>query len=45
MEENYGKIVAPENVIVSGGAKQALSVLLTVLINPQDEVIIPRPTG
>ncbi len=43
MEENYGKIVAPENVIVSGGAKQALSVLLTVLVNPQDEVIIPAP--
>jgi aspartate aminotransferase len=43
MEENYNKVVGPEHVIVSGGAKQALSVLLTVLINPQDEVIIPAP--
>lgn len=43
MEENYGKVIGPENVIVSGGAKQALSVLLTVLINPQDEVIITAP--
>jgi len=43
MEDNYGKIVGPENVIVSGGAKQALAVLLTVLINPQDEVIITAP--
>jgi aspartate aminotransferase len=43
MEENYGKVVGPQNVIVSGGAKQALSVLLTVLVNPQDEVIITAP--
>lgn len=43
MEDSYNKMVGPEQVIVSGGAKQALSVLLTVLINPQDEVIIPAP--
>jgi len=43
MEDNYGKVVGPGNVIVSGGAKQALAVLLTVLINPQDEVIITAP--
>jgi aspartate aminotransferase len=43
MEDNYGKVVGPENVIVSGGAKQALAVLLTVLVNPQDEVIITAP--
>jgi len=42
-EENYAKNVGPENIIVSGGAKQALSVLLTCLINPQDEVIITAP--
>ncbi|HUU45463.1 MAG TPA: aminotransferase class I/II-fold pyridoxal phosphate-dependent enzyme, partial [Acidobacteriota bacterium] len=30
-------------MIVSGGAKQALAVLLTVLIDPQDEVIITAP--
>ena len=43
MEENYNKVVGPEHVICSGGAKQALSVLLTTIINPQDEVIIPAP--
>lgn len=42
-EEHYNKIVAPENVIVSNGAKQAVSVLLQAIINPQDEVIILAP--
>lgn len=43
MEENYQKVIGKDNVIVSGGAKQALSVLLTTLINPLDEVIILAP--
>lgn len=43
MEENYGKVVGLENIIVSGGAKQSLAVLLTTILNPQDEVIIPAP--
>lgn len=43
MEEYYNRIVAPENVIVSGGAKQALSVLLATILNPQDEVIVTAP--
>lgn len=42
-EENYGKIVAPENVIVSTGAKQSLYNILFSLINPQDEVLILAP--
>ncbi len=42
-EENYGKVIGKDNVLVSGGAKQALSVLLTTLINPMDEVIILAP--
>lgn len=42
-EENYDRIVAPENVIVSGGAKQALYNLLFTLLNPQDEVIVLAP--
>jgi aspartate aminotransferase len=42
-EENYDRVVAPENVIVSGGAKQALYNLLFTLLNPQDEVIILAP--
>jgi aspartate aminotransferase len=42
-EENYDRVVAPENVIVSGGAKQALYNLLFTLINPQDEVMVLAP--
>ena len=42
-EENYNKLVAPENVIVSEGAKQSLWNILFTLLNPQDEVIIIAP--
>jgi aspartate aminotransferase len=42
-EENYDRVVAPENVIVSSGAKQSLYNLLYTLLNPQDEVIIFSP--
>jgi len=42
-EENYNKVIGPENVIVSSGAKQALYNLMMTIINPQDEVIIPAP--
>jgi aspartate aminotransferase len=42
-EENYNKIVAPENVIVSSGAKQSIFNILFSIINPQDEVIILAP--
>jgi aspartate aminotransferase len=42
-EENYNKLVAPENIIVSNGAKQSCSVLLQAIINPQDEVICIAP--
>ncbi len=40
-EEHYGKIVGPENVIVSNGAKHSFYNLMMTLVNPQDEVIIP----
>ena len=42
-EENYDKVVAPENVIVSSGAKQSIYNVLFSLINPQDEVIVLAP--
>jgi len=42
-EEHYQKLVPPENVIVSGGAKQALMVLLHAILDPHDEVIFPAP--
>ncbi len=42
-EENYDKMVAPENVIVSAGAKQSLFNVFYTLLNPQDEVIVLAP--
>ena len=42
-EENYGRMVAPENVIVSNGAKQSIYNILFTILNPQDEVIILAP--
>lgn len=42
-EENYDKIVRPENVIVSSGAKQSIFNLLYTILNPQDEVILLAP--
>ena len=42
-EENYDRLVAPENVIVSYGAKQSLFNILFTILNPQDEVIILAP--
>ena len=37
-EENYDRIVAPKNIIVSDGAKQSIWNVLFALCNPQDEV-------
>lgn len=42
-EENYGRTVYPENVIISAGAKYSLYNLFFALLNPQDEVIILAP--
>ena len=42
-EDNYDKLVAPENVIVSSGAKQSIFNILFALLNPQDEVIVLAP--
>ncbi len=42
-EENYRKTVAPENVIVTNGAKQSLFNSLFSIIDPMDEVIIFAP--
>ncbi len=42
-EENYDKLVAPENIIVSAGAKQSIFNILYSILNPQDEVIILAP--
>lgn len=42
-EENYNRLVAPENVIVSMGAKQSIFNILFSIIDPQDEVILLAP--
>jgi len=42
-EENYGRVVAPENIIVTTGAKQSLYNIIYTLVNPQDEVLLLAP--
>ena len=42
-EEHYGRVVAPENVIVSSGAKQSIYNALLAIVDPQDEVVILSP--
>ena len=42
-EENYDRVVAPQNIIVSDGAKQSLFNILFSLCDPQDEVIVLAP--
>lgn len=42
-EEYYNRLVEPENVMASGGAKQAIMVALQAILNPQEEVIYPAP--
>jgi aspartate aminotransferase len=42
-EENYGKTVGTDNVMVAPGAKAALYALFLAIIDPEDEVIIPAP--
>ncbi len=42
-EENYNRLVAPENVLITNGAKQALFNIFYSILNSQDEVIIIAP--
>ncbi len=35
--------VGPQNVVITGGAKQALYLLMHVIVEPGDEVLIPVP--
>ena len=42
-EENYDRLAAPENVIVTNGAKQSLFNILYSILDPQDEVILLAP--
>ena len=42
-EEHYHKLASADNVLVSGGAKQALMVLLHAILDPKEEVVFPAP--
>jgi aspartate aminotransferase len=42
-EEHYRKLISADNVLVSGGAKQAIMVLLHAILDPKEEVIFPAP--
>lgn len=42
-EEAYDRLVAPENVIITNGAKQSLYNIFYSILNPQDEVIVIAP--
>ncbi|MBG7609390.1 MAG: pyridoxal phosphate-dependent aminotransferase [Anaerolineae bacterium] len=42
-EENYGRVIAPENIIITTGAKQSLFNIIYTLLNPQDEIILLAP--
>jgi aspartate aminotransferase len=42
-EENYGRMLAPQNVIASSGAKQSIMTVLYAILEPKDEVIYPAP--
>ncbi len=42
-EDNYDRLAAPENIIVSSGAKQSLFNIFYALLDPNDEVIILAP--
>jgi aspartate aminotransferase len=42
-EENYNRLAAPENVIITNGAKQSLYNIFYSILNPQDEVIVIAP--
>lgn len=43
MKNENGLEFAPEQIVVSGGAKQSLCNVILSTINPSDEVIIPTP--
>ncbi|MDO9300889.1 MAG: aminotransferase class I/II-fold pyridoxal phosphate-dependent enzyme [Anaerolineales bacterium] len=42
-EESYDRLAAPENVVITNGAKQSLYDIFYSILNPQDEVIVIAP--
>jgi aspartate aminotransferase len=42
-EEHYGRHPTPEQVLISGGTKQAVMVALHAILDPKEEVVLPAP--
>jgi aspartate aminotransferase len=42
-EQNYGRVVAPRNIVVTTGAKQAIFNALFAILDPGDEVVLLAP--
>ncbi len=42
-DEHYDRVIGPDNVIVSNGAKQSIMVALYTILEPKDEVVFPVP--
>ena len=42
-EENYNRLVTPENVLITNGAKQSIFNIFYSILNPTDEVIVLAP--
>jgi len=42
-DEHYHKLVSPDHVVVSNGAKHSLMMALYAILEPKDEVIFPAP--
>jgi aspartate aminotransferase len=42
-EEHYGRVAAPEQLVISNGAKQAIMSTLYCILEPKDEVVFPAP--
>ena len=42
-EEHYQKLVSPDNVVASNGAKHSIMMALYAILEPKDEVIFPAP--
>jgi len=43
LRDENGLDYPPENIIVNSGAKSSISIALQTILNPGDEVIVPRP--
>ena len=43
LKKENGIDFAPEQIVVSGGAKQSLCNVVLAVVNPGDEVVIPTP--